>query len=90
MHQVCWHSETACVTVVRAHTTPRRERADRTTRGRSIARVGFALTVIVFPLLATGQGRALLTSVLGQHLPQARPRALGGRSGAPGLPARPG
>lgn len=80
-----------CVTVVHSDTICRRVRGGGTTPGRFV-RVGFALAAIALPLLATSQGRALLTGVLAPHLPRAaRPRDLQrGRSAAPGLPAGPG
>ena len=95
MHQLHWHSETLRVTLVNvhAHTLPHGQRSDRTTtRGRPLARVGFALLALAFPLLATDRGRALLAAVLPRYLRQAaRPRALvsSGRGG-PRLPAGPG
>jgi len=94
MHQLHWRSETLRVTVISVHArTIHGHRGERlTARGRPLARVGFALLALAFPLLATDQGRALLAGVLPRHLRHAvRPRDLasGGR-GRPSLPAGPG
>jgi hypothetical protein len=97
MYQLHWHSETLRVTLVNvhAHAMPRGRRGDPPTRmGRPLARVAFALIALAFPLLATGQGRGLLSGVLARYLRQAvRGGVLvsggGNRPGLPPAPVRP-
>lgn len=92
MHQLHWQSETLHVTVVNVQLLTVPHSGDRTTtRGRPLARVGFALVAIAFPLLATDRGRALLAGRLSRYLRQAaRPKALvSSRSSGLRLPAGP-
>jgi hypothetical protein len=95
MNQLQWHSETLSVTAVTMHArthSPREHGEQMPIKGRPLARIGFALLGLALPVLATGQGRALLAGVLARYFHYAvRPKRLvSSRRCAQGLPAGPG